>query len=123
MYVAIARMHVQRHEHPAAQHGAIMGGNADTDRASITLRTLSDPDKLGPALAILRDILSSPRFDADILNREKNRTIASIKDARTVKWTRRFMRLSPRVMTKKPRMHDPRTQIAEPPAGVVGIML
>ena len=31
----------------------------------------------------LRDILSSPRFDADILNREKNRTIASIKDAMT----------------------------------------
>lgn len=66
-----------------ADIGAIMGGNADTDRASITLRTLSDPDKLGPALAILRDILSSPRFDADILNREKNRTIASIKDAMT----------------------------------------
>jgi zinc protease len=66
-----------------ADLGALLGGGADTDRASITLRTLSAKDKLEPALAILRDILRQPRFDAAILEREKTRTITSLKEAMT----------------------------------------
>ncbi|WP_306604742.1 pitrilysin family protein [Azonexus sp.] len=66
-----------------ADLGAVLGGGADTDRASVTLRTLSAKDKLEPALAILRDILRQPRFDAAILEREKTRTITSLKEAMT----------------------------------------
>ena len=66
-----------------ADIGAALGGGADTDRASISLRTLSAKDKLEPALAILRDVLRQPRFDAAILEREKTRTITSLKEAMT----------------------------------------
>ncbi|KXB29110.1 zinc protease [Dechloromonas denitrificans] len=66
-----------------ADIGANLGGGADTDRASIALRTLSAKDKREPALDILRSVLQSPRFDAAIFEREKARTIASLKEALT----------------------------------------
>lgn len=66
-----------------ADVGAALGGSADTDRASISLRTLSAPDKRGPALAILRQILQSPRFEAAVFEREQARTVAGIKEALT----------------------------------------
>ncbi len=66
-----------------ADIGANLGGGADTDRASVALRTLSARDKREPALDILRAVLQSPRFDAAIFEREKARTIASLKEALT----------------------------------------
>lgn len=66
-----------------ADIGAALGGGADTDRASVSLRTLTHDNKLPAALTILRDVLQQPRFDAAILEREKNRTIASLKEAMT----------------------------------------
>ncbi|MBU1363846.1 MAG: insulinase family protein [Gammaproteobacteria bacterium] len=66
-----------------ADIGASLGGGADTDRAGISLRTLSAPDKREPALAILNSVLHAPRFDAAIFAREKARTIASLKEAMT----------------------------------------
>ena len=66
-----------------ADLGATLGGGADTDRASVALRTLSDKAKRDIALSILRDVLHQPRFDAAIFEREKARTIAALKDALT----------------------------------------
>lgn len=66
-----------------ADLGAVLGGGADTDRASISLRTLTAEDKLPAALAVLTDVLREPHFDAAILEREKARTIASLRDAMT----------------------------------------
>jgi zinc protease len=66
-----------------ADLGARLGGSADTDRASISLRTLTAADKLQPALAVLADVLRQPHFDAAVLEREKARTIASLRDAMT----------------------------------------
>lgn len=66
-----------------ADIGAVLGGGADTDRASVSLRTLSSPDKRGPALDVLHGILHQPRFDARILDRERSRTIAALKEALT----------------------------------------
>ncbi|MDP2880513.1 MAG: pitrilysin family protein [Azonexus sp.] len=66
-----------------ADIGASLGGSADTDRASVSLRTLSAKDKREPALSILKNVLHAPRFDADIFEREKARTIASLKEAMT----------------------------------------
>ena len=63
--------------------GATLGGGADTDRASVALRTLSDKAKRDIALSILRDVLHQPRFDAAIFEREKARTIAGLKEAQT----------------------------------------
>lgn len=66
-----------------ADIGARLGGGADMDRANVSLRTLSAPDKLTPALAILRDVVSAPRFDAAVFEREQARTIAALKEALT----------------------------------------
>ncbi|UCV08508.1 M16 family metallopeptidase [Dechloromonas denitrificans] len=66
-----------------ADIGANLGGGADTDRASVALRTLSAAEQREPALAILRSVLHQPRFDAAIFEREKARTIASLKEAMT----------------------------------------
>ena len=66
-----------------ADIGANLGGGADTDRASVALRTLSAKDKREPALAILKTVLHQPLFDGAIFEREKNRTIAGLKEAMT----------------------------------------
>ena len=50
-----------------ADIGANLGGGADTDRASVALRTLSAKDKREPALEILKNVLHAPRFDSAIL--------------------------------------------------------
>lgn len=66
-----------------ADIGAHLGGAADTDRATVSLRTLSAKDKLTPALDVLKSVLHAPRFDADIFDREKARTVAGLKEAMT----------------------------------------
>ncbi|MQY52229.1 M16 family metallopeptidase [Rhodocyclus gracilis] len=66
-----------------ADLGAQLGGGADMDRASVSLRTLSAPETRGPALAILRDVVSLPRFPAAVVEREQARTIAALKEALT----------------------------------------
>ena len=66
-----------------ADIGASLGGGADTDRASVSLRTLSDPDKRQIAFDILKDVLQKPRFDPAIFQREQARTVAALKDALT----------------------------------------
>ncbi len=66
-----------------ADIGAALGGGADTDRASVAIRTLSAPDKRKLALAILGEVIQQPRFDAAIFERERARTIAGLKEAMT----------------------------------------
>ena len=66
-----------------ADLGANLAGGADTDRASVSLRTLSARDKRDPALDILKLVITRPSFDAAILDREKTRTIAALKEAMT----------------------------------------
>ncbi|MCL2635336.1 MAG: insulinase family protein [Betaproteobacteria bacterium] len=66
-----------------ADVGAQLGGGADTDRASVSLRTLTAPEKRAVGLAILRAALAQPRFEPAILEREKERTIAALKEALT----------------------------------------
>lgn len=66
-----------------ADIGANLGGSADTDRAGVSLRTLSARDKRDPALDILKSVLHAPHFDAAVFEREKLRTIAGLKEAMT----------------------------------------
>ncbi len=66
-----------------ADLGAKLGGAAETDRASLALRTLSAADKRNPALDILRSVLVSPQFPADVFARERARTLAGLKEALT----------------------------------------
>ena len=66
-----------------ADIGATLGGGADTDRASVAVRTLAAAEKRDAALGVLRTVLQAPRFEAAIFEREKARTVAGLKEALT----------------------------------------
>ncbi|MEB2318926.1 MAG: pitrilysin family protein [Pseudomonadota bacterium] len=53
--------------------GAELGGGAGTDRASVSVRTLSEPATLDRAIELTALVIGSPRFDAAVLDREKAR--------------------------------------------------
>jgi zinc protease len=62
---------------------ARIGGGADSDRASLSLRTLSASKQREAALDLMRAVLSAPTFPQSVLEREKARSIASIREAET----------------------------------------
>jgi len=66
-----------------ADIGARMGGGFDPDRADVSLRTLSSTEVRDKALGIMARVLQTPVFPADILEREKVRVIAGLKEADT----------------------------------------
>ena len=63
--------------------GARLSSSSDHDMASVTLRTLSSAEEKSGALALLRAVLSAPTFPEAVLEREKTRTIESLKEADT----------------------------------------
>lgn len=63
--------------------GARMGGSTDLDRAGLTLRTLSSKKEREAAIDLLHTVLQQPVFPAEVLEREKARAIAGIREADT----------------------------------------
>lgn len=63
--------------------GARLGGSADSDRASVHLRTLSSDRERSGSLALLRAVLSAPTFPEAALEREKARAMAGLREADT----------------------------------------
>lgn len=66
-----------------ADLGAQLGGGFDQDRASLSLRTLSDKTVRNQALNIMAKVLQHPLYSPEILAREKTRVIAALKEAET----------------------------------------
>ena len=66
-----------------ADVGAVMSGRFDADRAGVSLRTLSGKAEREQAVSLLAAVLSQPRFDAAVLEREKARVIAGLEEAAT----------------------------------------
>ncbi len=66
-----------------ADLGARLGGGADTDRASVSLRTLADADKRSAAFDILRRVIAEPRFPEAVFERERARTLAALRESLT----------------------------------------
>lgn len=64
-----------------ADVGAGLSSRFDVDRAGYALRTLSGERERGQALEILRDIVQSPSFPAQAIQREKSRTISALREA------------------------------------------
>ncbi len=60
--------------------GANYGGSAGYDSASISLRSLSDPEILDPALENLARVLVKPDFPEDAFTRQKNRALIAIRN-------------------------------------------
>lgn len=66
-----------------ADTGASLGGSFDRDRAGLRLRTLSSERERDQALDIMARALLSPDFPEAVLEREKIRSIAELKEAMT----------------------------------------
>lgn len=66
-----------------ADIGASLGGSFDQDRAGLRLRTLSSARERDQALEIMAKALLSPDFPEAVLEREKTRSIAELKEAKT----------------------------------------
>lgn len=63
-----------------ADVGAVLSGLFDRDRAGLSLRTLSSPRERDEALGVLMAILHKPTFPAKVLERERARLIAQLRD-------------------------------------------
>ena len=66
-----------------ATTGSQMGGNFDLDRSGVSLRSLSYDEPLTDSISLLAEILSNPVFPAEILDREKEATIVSLRERNT----------------------------------------
>ncbi|MBS4096461.1 MAG: insulinase family protein [Sulfuricella sp.] len=66
-----------------ADVGAQLSGGFDADRAGVGLRTLSSARERDQALDVMARIIQQPEFPESVIQREKARTIAGIKEAET----------------------------------------
>ena len=64
-----------------ADVGAVMSHRYDTDRAGLSLRTLSDPKHRGQALDVMARVLSEPAFPVATVERERARYVSGLKEA------------------------------------------
>ncbi|MBI1285145.1 MAG: insulinase family protein [Thiobacillus sp.] len=67
--------------HGLADVGAQLSGRLDRDRAGATLRTLSSAPEKDKALGIFAKVLQQPDFPDAVVEREKLRLIAAIREA------------------------------------------
>ncbi len=66
-----------------ADTGAQLAGRFDSDRAGMSLRTLTSTAELKQALDVFARLVQRPEFPAAILEREKTRVIAAIRESDT----------------------------------------
>lgn len=66
-----------------ADVGAVLGGDFDADRAGLSLRTLSSERESREALEVFARLLQQPDFPAEVLEREKARVVAALREAET----------------------------------------
>jgi len=67
--------------HRLADVGAVLSGRLDRDRAGVMLRTLSSASEKDKALDLFARVLQKPDFPQTVVKREKQRLIASIREA------------------------------------------
>ncbi|BBP42512.1 M16 family metallopeptidase [Thiosulfativibrio zosterae] len=63
--------------------GAQIGGSANRDMAQLSLKTLTRPSIMQPALAMFQEVLHQPVFSEEILTREKSRLTQALKQKTT----------------------------------------
>lgn len=66
-----------------ADVGAMLSPSVDLDRSGYALRSLSAPEALEQGLATLEAVLAAPRFDQEIFERERARTVAGLRESLT----------------------------------------
>jgi zinc protease len=83
MTLGAAGMSEEEISNKLADVGALLGGDFDSDRAGFSLRTLSSQREREQALDVYTKIMHQPNFPAPILEREKARVIAGLREAAT----------------------------------------
>lgn len=63
-----------------ADVGAQLNAHSDSDRAALTLRTLSAAAQREPALQVLREILRAPAFPPGPFERERARSVSGLRE-------------------------------------------
>ena len=66
-----------------ADLGAVRSGSADDDRASVSMRMLASARERDPAIELLARLVSSPTFPQPLLERERDRSLQSLKESLT----------------------------------------
>jgi len=66
-----------------ADVGADFGASAETDRASVSVRTLSSEAERTTAIQLLASVLRAPVFPAEVLERERARALAGLRESQT----------------------------------------
>lgn len=56
-----------------------IGSSSDSEAAALSLRSLSRPQTLQPALTLLHDAIVSPRYDAQVFHRTREQAILGLK--------------------------------------------
>lgn len=76
-------MNEQEISEAIADTGAQFGGGSDKDRTSLSVRTLSSAAERDAAIALAARLLAAPTFPADAVERERARSMASLREALT----------------------------------------
>jgi len=71
-----------------ADVGAVLSNRYDTDRAGLSLRTLSDVPRRTQALDVMARVLNTPVFPAAVVERERLRYASALKEADLTPGTR-----------------------------------
>lgn len=66
-----------------ADIGATLSVGAGLDSATVSLRTLSDPERRNIAFALMADVMARPTFERAIFKRDQARSVAALKEALT----------------------------------------
>ena len=66
-----------------ADIGATLSVGAGLDSATLSLRTLSDPERRQVAFGLMADVMARPQFDQAIFKRDQARSVAALKEALT----------------------------------------
>lgn len=67
----------------SADIGAQIGGSTDLDRSSLSVRSLSSARERDAAVALAAELLARPVFPAQVLERERARAIAGLRESLT----------------------------------------
>ncbi len=59
--------------------GAVFGNGSQRDMASVTLRSLTDPELLQPSVQTMATVLAKPTFPQDVLERERRRLLVALE--------------------------------------------
>lgn len=66
-----------------ADIGATLSVGAGLDSATVSLRTLSDPERRNMAFSLMADVMARPTFERAIFKRDQARSVAALKEALT----------------------------------------